>query len=45
MTENAEDLGMFMSSLQIEATAVVTHPPGTKFDGNGNPIPPKDDDE
>jgi hypothetical protein len=43
------DSGLFESTLQVEATAVVIHPPGTTFDANGKPIPPpnpaKDDDK
>jgi hypothetical protein len=41
----ADETGMFLSELQIEATAVVTHPPGTKFDEDGKPIPPDEDDD
>jgi hypothetical protein len=35
----------FVTKMQIEVGATVTHPPGTTFDDEGKPIPPKDDDE
>jgi hypothetical protein len=40
----AEDDGRFESTLTIEVSAEVTHPPGTTIDSDGNPIPPKDDE-
>lgn len=40
-----EELDGFISKVQIEVGATVTHPPGTLFDAEGKPIPPKDDDE
>jgi hypothetical protein len=39
----AEDNGCFETALTIEVSAEVTHPPGTEFDADGNPIPPKDE--
>lgn len=33
----------FLSAINVEVTAEVTHPPGTTFDEDGNPIPPQDD--
>lgn len=30
---------MFVGALNIEATAVVTHPEGTVLDENGHPVP------
>jgi hypothetical protein len=38
------DSGLFEAVIQIEATAVVTHPPGTTIDEDGNLIPPPDKD-
>lgn len=39
------DSGLFEAALQIEATAVVTHPLGTTIDEDGNLIPPSDKDD
>jgi hypothetical protein len=41
MAENGEG---FESALTIEVSAEVTHPPGTTYDSDGSPIPPKDDE-
>jgi len=38
-----ENSGLFESALTIEVGAEVTHPPGTEFDADGNPIPPKEE--
>lgn len=38
--EGRVEKGLFESDLQIVATAVVTHPPGTTYDADGMPIPP-----
>jgi hypothetical protein len=43
-TTPAEDSGLFESELHIEVSASVTHPPGTTFDNDGKPIPPKADE-
>lgn len=40
----ASDTGLFEAKISIEATAVVTHPPGTQFDEDGKPIPPADEE-
>lgn len=42
-TTPVEDSG-FESELHIEVSATVTHPPGTTYDKDGNPIPPKADE-
>jgi hypothetical protein len=38
-----EDTDGFIAKLKIEVGATVTHPPGTTFDEEGKPIPPKDE--
>jgi hypothetical protein len=43
--EEEEETGSFNTEIQTEVGATVTHPPGTTFDDEGKPIPPKDDDE
>jgi hypothetical protein len=40
----ADNTGLFESELTIEVVATVTHPPGTTFDAEGNPIPPPKDE-
>jgi hypothetical protein len=34
----------FITGIKIAVGATVTHPPGTTFDDEGRPIPPKDDE-
>lgn len=34
---------MFETGTSVEVGCAVTHPPGTSFDAEGNPIPPSSD--